>query len=67
MFKANKEDTKTISKYFSKLIIRAPLFFLKELSSEPYSHLTRLTSVGDKTVYVVMQSFSNSFENFHNC
>ena len=34
MFKANKEDTKTISKYYQKSIIRASLLALKELSSE---------------------------------
>ena len=37
MFQVNKEDTKTISKYFPKLIIKAysTLFVLKEFSSEP--------------------------------
>ena len=66
MFKANKEDTKTIIKYFPKLIIKASFIRPKGTflwTIVPLKQINRSW----RWTYVVMQFFSNSFENFQDC
>ena len=66
MFKANKEDTKTIIKYFPKLIIKASFIRPKGTFLWTIVPLKQI-NLSWRWTYVVMQFFSNSFENFQDC
>ena len=66
MFKANKEDTKTIIKYFPKLIIKASFIRPKGTFLWTIVSLKQI-NLSWRWTYVVMQFFSNSFENFQDC
>ena len=66
MFKANKEDTKTIIKYFPKLIIKASFIRPKGTFLWTIVPLNQI-NLSWRWTYVVMQFFSNSFENFQDC
>ena len=66
MFKANKEDTKTIIKYFPKLIIKASFIRPKGTFLWTIVPLKQI-NLSWRWTYVVMQFFSNSFENSQDC
>ena len=66
MFKANKEDTKTIIKYFPKLIIKAS--FIRPEGTFLWTIVPlKQINLSWRWTYVVMQFFPNSFENFQDC
>ena len=66
MFQVNKEDTKTIIKYFPKLIIKASFIRPKGTFLWTIVPLKQI-NLSWRWTYVVMQFFSNSFENFQDC